>query len=185
MKNAGRKLGRRCDMCSNYEKQLQAIQGQEAETRDQVSISAAATMSVIFQALTPVFQVKKLQVMLRQANEQLERTMTDKQNLEDSVQAGNKETAAKVWNVFLLFSMFTVSPHFLQTLLIPSLCKKFHFTMLGLERVLSRALLPLSLWFLSFWSGFLVQPVRFGMQHLLNIFFPNLYHLKTGRLPPY
>uniref|UniRef100_A0A674NE77 Rab GTPase-binding effector protein 1 n=1 Tax=Takifugu rubripes TaxID=31033 RepID=A0A674NE77_TAKRU len=75
VKNAGRKLGRRCDMCSNYEKQLQAIQGQEAETRD---------------------QVKKLQVMLRQANEQLERTMTDKQNLEDSVQAGNKETAAKV-----------------------------------------------------------------------------------------
>lgn len=38
MKNAGRKLGRRCDMCSNYEKQLQAIQGQEAETRDQVCV---------------------------------------------------------------------------------------------------------------------------------------------------
>ncbi|KAM6907714.1 rab GTPase-binding effector protein 1 isoform 2-T2 [Xenentodon cancila] len=75
VKNAGRKLGRRCDMCSNYEKQLQAIQGQEAETRD---------------------QVKKLQVMLRQANDQLERTMTEKQNLEDSVKAGNEETAAKV-----------------------------------------------------------------------------------------
>lgn len=103
MKNAGRKLGRRCDMCSNYEKQLQAIQGQEAETRDQVGVCAAATMPVCFQALTPVFQVKKLQVMLRQANEQLERTMADKQNLEDSVQAGNKETAAKVPNVFRLF----------------------------------------------------------------------------------
>ncbi|KAG7217151.1 hypothetical protein INR49_027692 [Caranx melampygus] len=75
VKNAGRKLGRRCDMCSNYEKQLQAIQGQEAETRD---------------------QVKKLQVMLRQANDQLERTMTEKQNLEDSVKQGNEETAAKV-----------------------------------------------------------------------------------------
>ncbi|XP_069001993.1 rab GTPase-binding effector protein 1 isoform X2 [Embiotoca jacksoni] len=75
VKNAGRKLGRRCDMCSNYEKQLQAIQGQEAETRD---------------------QVKKLQVMLRQANDQLERTMTEKQNLEDSVKIGNEETAAKV-----------------------------------------------------------------------------------------
>ncbi|XP_053297486.1 rab GTPase-binding effector protein 1 isoform X2 [Pleuronectes platessa] len=75
VKNAGRKLGRRCDMCSNYEKQLQAIQGQEAETRD---------------------QVKKLQVMLRQANDQLERTMTEKQALEDSVKAGNEETAAKV-----------------------------------------------------------------------------------------
>uniref|UniRef100_A0A7N6BET2 Rab GTPase-binding effector protein 1 n=1 Tax=Anabas testudineus TaxID=64144 RepID=A0A7N6BET2_ANATE len=75
VKNAGRKLGRRCDMCSNYEKQLQAIQGQEAETRD---------------------QVKKLQLMLRQANDQLERTMTEKQNLEDSVKLGNEETAAKV-----------------------------------------------------------------------------------------
>uniref|UniRef100_A0A665U6S7 Rab GTPase-binding effector protein 1 n=1 Tax=Echeneis naucrates TaxID=173247 RepID=A0A665U6S7_ECHNA len=75
VKNAGRKLGRRCDMCSNYEKQLQAIQGQEAETRD---------------------QVKKLQVMLRQANDQLERTMTEKQNLEDSVKAANEGTAAKV-----------------------------------------------------------------------------------------
>nr|XP_040039188.1 rab GTPase-binding effector protein 1 isoform X2 [Gasterosteus aculeatus aculeatus] len=79
VKNAGRKLGRRCDMCSNYEKQLQAIQGQEAETRD---------------------QVKKLQVMLRQANDQLERTMTEKQNLEDSMKAGNEETAAKV-SVFM------------------------------------------------------------------------------------
>uniref|UniRef100_A0A673ZI07 Rab GTPase-binding effector protein 1 n=1 Tax=Salmo trutta TaxID=8032 RepID=A0A673ZI07_SALTR len=64
VKNAGRKLGRRCDMCSNYEKQLQVIQGQEAETRD---------------------QVKKLQVMLRQANDQLERTMSEKQELEDSM----------------------------------------------------------------------------------------------------
>lgn len=42
------------------------------------------------------FQVKKLQVMLRQANDQLERTMTEKQNLEDSVKQGNEETAAKV-----------------------------------------------------------------------------------------
>uniref|UniRef100_A0AAV2J8S8 Uncharacterized protein n=1 Tax=Knipowitschia caucasica TaxID=637954 RepID=A0AAV2J8S8_KNICA len=38
LKNAGRKLGRRCELCSNYEKQLQAIQGQEAETRDQVRL---------------------------------------------------------------------------------------------------------------------------------------------------
>ncbi|XP_023198416.1 rab GTPase-binding effector protein 1 isoform X2 [Xiphophorus maculatus] len=75
VKNAGRKLGRRCDMCSNYEKQLQAIQGQEAETRD---------------------QVKKLQAMLRQANDQLERTMTEKQSLEESVKIGNEETDAKV-----------------------------------------------------------------------------------------
>ncbi|NWI23261.1 RABE1 protein, partial [Sula dactylatra] len=35
VQNAGNKLGRRCDMCSNYEKQLQGIQIQEAETRDQ------------------------------------------------------------------------------------------------------------------------------------------------------
>ncbi|XP_051903576.1 rab GTPase-binding effector protein 1-like isoform X2 [Hippocampus zosterae] len=75
VKNAGRKLGRRCDMCSNYEKQLQAIQGQEADTRD---------------------QVKKLQAMLRQANDHLERSVADKQSLEDSVKLGNEETAAKV-----------------------------------------------------------------------------------------
>uniref|UniRef100_A0AAQ6AIB0 Rab GTPase-binding effector protein 1 n=1 Tax=Amphiprion ocellaris TaxID=80972 RepID=A0AAQ6AIB0_AMPOC len=75
VKNAGRKLGRRCDMCSNYEKQLQAIQGQEAETRD---------------------QVKKLQVMLRQANDQMERAMAEKQTLEDSVKVSNEETTAKV-----------------------------------------------------------------------------------------
>uniref|UniRef100_A0AAR2K4B7 Rab GTPase-binding effector protein 1 n=1 Tax=Pygocentrus nattereri TaxID=42514 RepID=A0AAR2K4B7_PYGNA len=74
LKNAGRKLGRRCDMCSNYEKQLQVIQGQEAETRD---------------------QVKKLQAMLRQANDQLERTMNEKQELEDSVKQGNEETTIK------------------------------------------------------------------------------------------
>ncbi|XP_030648324.1 rab GTPase-binding effector protein 1 isoform X2 [Chanos chanos] len=75
LKNAGRKLGRRCDMCSNYEKQLQVIQSQEAETRD---------------------QVKKLQAMLRQANDQLERTMNEKQELEDSVKQSNEETTAKV-----------------------------------------------------------------------------------------
>uniref|UniRef100_A0A8C7K4B5 Rabaptin, RAB GTPase binding effector protein 1 n=1 Tax=Oncorhynchus kisutch TaxID=8019 RepID=A0A8C7K4B5_ONCKI len=75
VKNAGRKLGRRCDMCSNYEKQLQVIQGQEAETRD---------------------QVKKLQVMLRQANDQLERTLSEKHELEDSMKKGNEETTAKV-----------------------------------------------------------------------------------------
>lgn len=105
VKNAGRKLGRRCDMCSNYEKQLQAIQGQEAETRDQVSVwaaSSSSSMLVCDPVWTPVFQVKKLQVMLRQANEQLERTMADKQKLEDSVQAANKETAAKVSKLSLL-----------------------------------------------------------------------------------
>uniref|UniRef100_A0A671Q7I5 Rab GTPase-binding effector protein 1 n=1 Tax=Sinocyclocheilus anshuiensis TaxID=1608454 RepID=A0A671Q7I5_9TELE len=73
--NAGRKLGRRCDMCSNYEKQLQVIQGQEAETRD---------------------QVKKLQAMLRQANDQLERMMNERQELEDSVKQANEETTAKI-----------------------------------------------------------------------------------------
>uniref|UniRef100_A0A673L4T3 Rab GTPase-binding effector protein 1-like n=1 Tax=Sinocyclocheilus rhinocerous TaxID=307959 RepID=A0A673L4T3_9TELE len=73
--NAGRKLGRRCDMCSNYEKQLQVIQGQEAETRD---------------------QVKKLQAMLRQANDQLERMMNERHELEDSVKQANEETTAKI-----------------------------------------------------------------------------------------
>lgn len=44
VQNAGNKLGRRCDMCSNYEKQLQAIQIQEAETRDQVGPRLLSSM---------------------------------------------------------------------------------------------------------------------------------------------
>uniref|UniRef100_A0A8C6XB86 Rabaptin, RAB GTPase binding effector protein 1 n=1 Tax=Naja naja TaxID=35670 RepID=A0A8C6XB86_NAJNA len=69
VQNAGNKLGRRCDMCSNYEKQLQGIQIQEAETRD---------------------QVKKLQMMLRQKQE-LEEFM--KQSSEDSVNQISSLTA--------------------------------------------------------------------------------------------
>lgn len=48
VKNAGRKLGRRCDMCSNYEKQLQAIQGQEAETRDQVCVFTVVPLTFYY-----------------------------------------------------------------------------------------------------------------------------------------
>lgn len=73
--NAGNKLGRRCDMCSNYEKQLQGIQIQEAETRD---------------------QVKKLQVMLRQANDQLEKTMRDRQELEESLKRSAEDTSQQI-----------------------------------------------------------------------------------------
>jgi len=43
-------------------------------------------------------QVKKLQMMLRQANDQLERTMAEKQELEDSVKLVNEEFTAKVGN---------------------------------------------------------------------------------------
>ncbi|XP_067393943.1 rab GTPase-binding effector protein 1 isoform X1 [Emydura macquarii macquarii] len=75
VQNAGNKLGRRCDMCSNYEKQLQGIQIQESETRD---------------------QVKKLQVMLRQANDQLERTMKDKQELEDYMKQSTEDSATQI-----------------------------------------------------------------------------------------
>ncbi|KAF6096536.1 rabaptin, RAB GTPase binding effector protein 1 [Phyllostomus discolor] len=73
--NAGNKLGRRCDMCSNYEKQLQGIQIQEAETRE---------------------QVKKLQVMLRQANDQLEKTMKDKQELEDFIKQSTEDSSHQI-----------------------------------------------------------------------------------------
>lgn len=73
--NAGNKLGRRCDMCSNYEKQLQGIQIQEAETRD---------------------QVKKLQVMLRQANDQLEKTLKDKQELEDFIKQSTEDSSQQI-----------------------------------------------------------------------------------------
>lgn len=69
VQNAGHKLGRRCDMCSNYEKQLQGIQIQEAEMRD---------------------QVKKLQVMLRQANDQLEKATREKEELEGHVKQSSE-----------------------------------------------------------------------------------------------
>ncbi|KAM9321316.1 rab GTPase-binding effector protein 1 [Gastrophryne carolinensis] len=72
---AGNKLGRRCDMCSNYEKQLQGIQTQEAETRD---------------------QVKKLQVMLRQANDQFERSSKEKQELENYLKQNSEETVQQI-----------------------------------------------------------------------------------------
>ncbi|XP_074452374.1 rab GTPase-binding effector protein 1 isoform X5 [Larus michahellis] len=75
VQNAGNKLGRRCDMCSNYEKQLQGIQIQEAETRD---------------------QVKKLQVMLRQANDQLEKTTKDKQELEDYMKQSAEDSSNQI-----------------------------------------------------------------------------------------
>ncbi|XP_044531206.1 rab GTPase-binding effector protein 1 isoform X2 [Gracilinanus agilis] len=75
VQNAGNKLGRRCDMCSNYEKQLQGIQTQEAETRD---------------------QVKKLQAMLRQANDQLEKMAKDKQGLEELMRQSSEESGRQV-----------------------------------------------------------------------------------------
>ncbi|XP_074153798.1 rab GTPase-binding effector protein 1 [Sminthopsis crassicaudata] len=75
VQNAGNKLGRRCDMCSNYEKQLQGIQTQEAETRD---------------------QVKKLQGMLRQVNDQLEKMAKDKQELEELMRQSSEESAQQI-----------------------------------------------------------------------------------------
>ncbi|XP_058020378.1 rab GTPase-binding effector protein 1 [Ahaetulla prasina] len=75
VQNAGNKLGRRCDMCSNYEKQLQGIQIQEAETRD---------------------QVKKLQMMLRQANDQLEKTIREKQELEEFMKQSSEDSANQI-----------------------------------------------------------------------------------------
>ncbi|XP_032071435.1 rab GTPase-binding effector protein 1 isoform X2 [Thamnophis elegans] len=75
VQNAGNKLGRRCDMCSNYEKQLQGIQIQEAETRD---------------------QVKKLQVMLRQANDQLEKTIREKQELEECMKQSSEDSVSQI-----------------------------------------------------------------------------------------
>ncbi|XP_069827228.1 rab GTPase-binding effector protein 1 [Dendropsophus ebraccatus] len=75
VQTAGNKLGRRCDMCSNYEKQLQGIQTQEAETRD---------------------QVKKLQMMLRQANDQFEKTLKEKQELEDYMKQNTEETTIQI-----------------------------------------------------------------------------------------
>ncbi|XP_054857391.1 rab GTPase-binding effector protein 1 isoform X2 [Eublepharis macularius] len=80
VQNAGNKLGRRCDMCSNYEKQLQGIQIQEAEMRD---------------------QVKKLQMMLRQANDQLEKTMREKQELEDCMKQSTEESECQISSLII------------------------------------------------------------------------------------
>lgn len=57
---------------------------------------AGANLSHSFVSVSLASQVKKLQVMLRQANDQLERTLSEKQELEDSVKQGNEETTAKV-----------------------------------------------------------------------------------------
>ncbi|XP_010183837.1 PREDICTED: rab GTPase-binding effector protein 1, partial [Mesitornis unicolor] len=92
VQNAGNKLGRRCDMCCNYEKQLQGIQIQEAETRD---------------------QVKKLQVMLRQANDQLEKTMKDKQELEDYMKQSAEDSSNQI---SLLMAKCQKSENFLSEL---------------------------------------------------------------------
>ncbi|KFW86374.1 Rab GTPase-binding effector protein 1, partial [Manacus vitellinus] len=92
VQNAGNKLGRRCDMCSNYEKQLQGIQIQEAETRD---------------------QVKKLQVMLRQANDQLEKTMKKKQELEDYMKQSAEDSSNQI---SLLMAKCQKSENFLSEL---------------------------------------------------------------------
>lgn len=42
-------------MCSNYEKQLQGIQIQEAETRDQVSFIRATELHFFFRLLYEVY----------------------------------------------------------------------------------------------------------------------------------
>ena len=70
--NAGNQPGTRCDMCSTYEKQLQGIQIQEAETKD---------------------RVKKLQVMLRQASDQLEKTAKEKQEVEDFIKQSTEDSS--------------------------------------------------------------------------------------------
>ncbi|KFP31718.1 Rab GTPase-binding effector protein 1, partial [Colius striatus] len=92
VQNAGNKLGRRCDMCSNYEKQLQGIQIQEAETRD---------------------QVKKLQMMLRQANDQLEKMVKDKQELEDYMKQSAEDSSDQI---SLLMAKCQKSENFLREL---------------------------------------------------------------------
>jgi len=110
LKNAGRKLGRRCDMCSNYEKQLQVMQGQEADTREQVWLFVPFKITYTSPFCSNYYivnflwflQVKKLQVMLRQANDQLERTMNERQELEDSIKQANEETTAKVKLISLM-----------------------------------------------------------------------------------
>lgn len=60
-------------------------------------------------------QVKKLQAMLRQANDQLERTISEKQELEDSVKQGHEETNTKVGSIFIIHRRASQHPAVSQT----------------------------------------------------------------------
>uniref|UniRef100_UPI00358FCC55 rab GTPase-binding effector protein 1 isoform X2 n=1 Tax=Myxine glutinosa TaxID=7769 RepID=UPI00358FCC55 len=64
-----------CDMCSNYEQQLQGVQAQEAETRD---------------------QLKRLQIMLRQVNEQLEVEAREREQVDEKARLLGEECGCKL-----------------------------------------------------------------------------------------
>ncbi|XP_021094170.1 rab GTPase-binding effector protein 1 isoform X3 [Heterocephalus glaber] len=91
--NAGNKLGRRCDMCSNYEKQLQGIQIQEAETRDQISalVVRAQASEILLEELQQSFSQAKRDVqeqmaVLMQSREQVSEELVRLQKDNDSLQ---------------------------------------------------------------------------------------------------
>ncbi|XP_063098232.1 rab GTPase-binding effector protein 1 isoform X2 [Cavia porcellus] len=91
--NAGNKLGRRCDMCSNYEKQLQGIQIQEAETRDQISalVLRAQASEILLEELQQSFSQAKRDVqeqmaVLMQSREQVSEELMRLQKDNDSLQ---------------------------------------------------------------------------------------------------
>ncbi|XP_036751867.1 rab GTPase-binding effector protein 1 isoform X2 [Manis pentadactyla] len=91
--NAGNKLGRRCDMCSNYEKQLQGIQIQEAETRDQISalVLRAQASEILLEELQQAFSqakrdVQEQMVVLMQSREQVSEELVRLQKDNDSLQ---------------------------------------------------------------------------------------------------
>uniref|UniRef100_A0A2K6T0H9 Rabaptin, RAB GTPase binding effector protein 1 n=1 Tax=Saimiri boliviensis boliviensis TaxID=39432 RepID=A0A2K6T0H9_SAIBB len=91
--NAGNKLGRRCDMCSNYEKQLQGIQIQEAETRDQISalVLRAQASEILLEELQQGFSQAKRDVqeqmaVLMQSREQVSEELVRLQKDNDSLQ---------------------------------------------------------------------------------------------------
>ncbi|XP_072445395.1 rab GTPase-binding effector protein 1 isoform X3 [Chiloscyllium punctatum] len=93
VQNAGNKLGRRCDMCSNYEKQLQGIQVQEAETRDQVTrlVQRAQDADTLLTSLQQLFSQAKrstqeqMAVLIRsreQVSEELMRLQKENESLQ-------------------------------------------------------------------------------------------------------
>ncbi|XP_064893170.1 rab GTPase-binding effector protein 1 isoform X4 [Columba livia] len=93
VQNAGNKLGRRCDMCSNYEKQLQGIQIQEAETRDQISLLMAKCqksenfLSELQQAfLQAKRSVQEQMAVLTQSREQVSEELVRLQKDNESLQ---------------------------------------------------------------------------------------------------
>ncbi|XP_044141525.1 rab GTPase-binding effector protein 1 [Bufo gargarizans] len=88
VQTAGNQLGRRCDMCSNYEKQLQGIQTQEAETRDQElhELVLKYREDIISVRTASDHLEEKLKAEILFLKEQIQAEQCQKENIEETLQ---------------------------------------------------------------------------------------------------